>query len=270
MGAERRTRWCCLLAAIVTVAAGAADLHAKECGDDVAGQRVPCACGDTVVSDTSLHTGDPIVSGRCPGDGLLVRAPALAETITLDLAGLSLVGSGVGAGIEVADGGTDGAVILGGSRDRRGQVVGFRTGIDVRSRRAVRRIESFELLGQRSDGLNLHSVGALVIDVRAERNGGDGIHLVAQGGRLVNIEVFENAGAGIRTFASNLIVQARAERNADHGIVVSGTRNDLRGCSANGNSGHGVLLSGQLHLTDGVTTSGNRLSGIAYRGERRQ
>ncbi len=270
MWAERRSRWRWVLVAIVTVAVGVTDLHAKECGDDVAGQRIPCACADTVVSDTSLQPGDPVVSGRCSGDGLLVRAPALAETITLDLAGLAIVGSGVGSGIEVADGGTDGAVIVGGSKDRRGQVVGFRTGIDVRSRRTVRRIESVELLGQRSDGLNLHSVGALVIDVRARRNGGDGIHLVAKGGRLVNVEVLENAGAGIRAFASDLIAQVRAERNADHGIVVSGARNDLRGCSANGNSGHGVLLTGRLNLTDGVSTSGNRLSGVARRGDRGQ
>ncbi len=74
---------------------------AAPCGDDVKGVRVACHCGDTVVSDTRLRPEDPVVSGRCPLDGLAIRADALAESITLDLAGLSLVGTGAGIGLEV-------------------------------------------------------------------------------------------------------------------------------------------------------------------------
>ena len=39
---------------------GAGQVGAKNCGDDVAGQDVPCACGDTVVSDVALN-GDPVL-----------------------------------------------------------------------------------------------------------------------------------------------------------------------------------------------------------------
>ncbi len=86
---------------------------AKECGDDVSGHRVPCDCGDTVVSNTTLRPDDPIVSGRCRGDGLKIEADAMAETLILDLAGLTIVGGGAGVGIEVESGGSEGAVIIG-------------------------------------------------------------------------------------------------------------------------------------------------------------
>src|SRR5688572_18541302 len=111
-----------MLARLVLVAGVLASIQpalAKECGDDLEGRRVACACRDTVVSDTVLRPGDPVVSGRCNQGGLVLRARSLAETIRLDLAGLSIVGSGVGDGISVVEGGSDGAVLVGGTSARR-------------------------------------------------------------------------------------------------------------------------------------------------------
>lgn len=73
----------------------AAVVHA-DCGDDIGGERVPCGCGDVVVSDTRLRPGDPVVEGACPADGLILRAAPAASSLTLDLGGLELRGRGAG------------------------------------------------------------------------------------------------------------------------------------------------------------------------------
>src|SRR6185295_18777988 len=84
--------------------------HAKLCGDDVQGQDVPCACGDTVVSSVVL-TDDPVTSSVCAADGLIVRAGSAAQ-ITVDLNGKTLRGSGQGAGLWVIYGGSGGVRLL--------------------------------------------------------------------------------------------------------------------------------------------------------------
>lgn len=241
-----------------------ADLStAKECGDDVRGERVACACGDSVVSDTRLQVQDPVVRGRCSGDGLTLHAQPFDESLVLDLAGLSIVGSGFGNGIAVTSGGSDGAVIVGGTKDRRGQIVGFGTGVRVRSGRTLRRIETLDLDGQRHDGLTLLSAGTFVVDVRASRNGGDGIRVAGQGGRLLGVEATENRRAGLRVSSRYTVVEARAEHNGEHGIVLRGARVDLRGSVATRNRGFGIVMSGYGHSTEGVVTDGNEIGGIS-------
>jgi len=59
--------------------------------------------------------------------------------------------------------------------------------------------------------------------VRASRNGSDGIRVSGQGGRLVGIEATENAGAGVRLTSRYTILEATAEANRTHGIVVRGS-----------------------------------------------
>ncbi len=207
-----------------------------------------------------------MVGRRCAFSGLVVRARDDAETIVLDLNGLSIVGSGVGTGIEVHRGGSEGASIRGGTLRRRGEVVGFGVGIKARTPHAIRRIDSLEVEGQRQEGLMLRSAGVMVFDVAAVRNGSDGIRVVGQGGRLLGVEAIENAGAGLRIFAKDLIVEARAEGNRRSGIVVSGLRNDLTRSVAVGNRGYGVLLAGRTNASEGVRAEGNTIAGIGYRG----
>jgi hypothetical protein len=259
----------CALLALAGFLTSSVPAFAKDCGDDLGGQRVACGCGDTVVSDTVLRPEDPVVRGRCPEDGLVVRARGLAETIRLDLAGLSIVGSGVGDGIAVVAGGSDGAVLTGGSAERRGEIVGFGTGVNVRTARAARRIESLEVEGQRHEGLLLRSAGTFVTGVRAIRNGGDGVRVSGEGGRLFDIEAIENKGAGVRVISSYTMVAARAERNREHGIVVRGAHVTLDGSSATNNTGYGVLVGGRHCDTDDVVTAGNSRGNFTS-GDRRQ
>lgn len=241
---------------------------AAECGDGPGQARVACSCGDTVVRDTVLRPDDPVVRTRCVHAGLRVRAADNSDTIVLDLGGLSIVGSGVGAGIAVDRGGNDGALIRGGPRGRRGAVVGFGTGVEVRSPRAVRRIEHLEVAGQRRDGLVVAGYGTIAEDVRAWRNGGDGIRWSGQGGRLVDVEASENAGAGIRVSARHVACRAVAERNRSHGLVLRGARADLAGSAARGNRGFGVVHSDRSLDLARVVLSDNR-EGPSHSSERR-
>jgi hypothetical protein len=250
-----------ILSAVLFLLAPSA-ARARDCGDNVAGSRVACACGDTVISDTILTASDPVVQGRCPRGGLVVRANELAETLTLDLHGLSIVGSGAGDGILVRAGGSDGAVVTGGSGEHRAEVVGFSNGIHVPDGRTVRRIEKLELKGQRRHGLLLHTAGTMVLDVRATHNGGDGLYVYGQGGRLLGIDASDNAGAGLRVQTRYTIVRADARRNSESGIVVRGYRDDLSESVANDNKGYGVVLSGSNNKLEHVETTGNSRGGI--------
>src|SRR5262245_64898779 len=66
---------CLPLVTFVTLAAGAPAWAAQNCGDTAAaGARVACACGDTVITSTSLKAGDPVVNAVCPGIGLTIGA----------------------------------------------------------------------------------------------------------------------------------------------------------------------------------------------------
>lgn len=108
-----------------------------DCGDDLDGRRVPCACGDVVVVDTRLESTDPVVTESCVADGLAVRARPDAASILLDLNGLALRGQGRGVGIRVVYGGTEGARITGVRSDESG-VVSARTATISGFREAVR------------------------------------------------------------------------------------------------------------------------------------
>jgi len=250
-----RTRLLVACWSLVLLASSPGAAIAKNCGDDVDGSRIPCACGDIVVSDTRLISTDPVVNGRCPIDGLVVRAPAPAESITLDLDGLSIVGSGAGAGIRVARGGSDGAAVIGERADRRGQVVGFRTGVHARSARSLRLLQGLELRGNRNDGLDLSSAGTIVRNVVAERNGRDGITFVGRGGRLVDVIATHNRGMGIRLHARDVVVHATVTSNGSHGLLVSGARNDVDRVRADANGGEDIAFAGAVQRRGGNTTA---------------
>ncbi|MEE8311202.1 MAG: hypothetical protein V3R77_03020, partial [Candidatus Binatia bacterium] len=182
-----------LAAAVIVTAQSVA---AGVCGDDVGGVRVPCACGDVVVSSTRLQVGDPITAGRCELDGLILRAATTAESITLDLGGLAIVGSGVGHGLLIERGGSDGAVVIGGPAGKHAEIVGFSVGVNVPNPQALRRLERIHAKGNRYDGLRIRQAGAHLIDVTATDNGREGIKVLGSGGRLIGVHAEGNLGTG--------------------------------------------------------------------------
>jgi hypothetical protein len=173
----------CTIGFTVLIVAAAAQ---AVCGDDVDGERVACACGDVVVSDTKLLSDDPIVRNRCISDGLLVRAASDARSIRLDLAGFSIVGLGVGTGIQILDGGSEGAVILGGSEGKAATIAGFRTGLRGHGQRSVAEVRNLILTGNEADGMVLRGDGTRIVDVIAEANGRDGLRLGGRGPEIQN------------------------------------------------------------------------------------
>jgi hypothetical protein len=156
------------------------------CGDDVNGVRVGCACGDFVVSNTVLVSSDPVVTERCSTDGLIVQANPSTTALTLDLAGLSITGNGVGIGILVSYGGRDGAVISGGPDTARpGQVVGFGSGLRMRTQRTLSVLRNIDFRGHQTDGVVLRSLNTKLENVGAFSNGRDGLRVA---GRKLQIE----------------------------------------------------------------------------------
>ncbi|MFQ5478124.1 MAG: right-handed parallel beta-helix repeat-containing protein [Candidatus Binatia bacterium] len=254
------------LAAALLLGLGAGVSGAALCGDDLGGQRVACSCGDVVVSDTTLRSSDPVVSARCPLDGLIVRAHPLAETLTLDLGGLSLVGSGVGHGLRVERGGSEGAVIVGDKAGGSGQLVGFGTGVLVVNSAALRRMQGLEVRGSRHEGFSIRASGALLVGLSASDNGGDGMRLQLEGGRLLGSEASNNKGVGIRLKGRGTEVEATVTGNGEHGVLSDGGMIDLGGVVARGNGGHGVVARGGRQKTVGVVSEGNALEDLRMRG----
>jgi len=188
--------------------------RAAACGDDVGGVRVPCACGDVVVSDTRLRSDDPVVAERCEGDGLVVSAPSGAPSIRLDLGGLSLVGSGSGVGIRVVRGGEGGASLIGdaqvvgraGGAQTRATVYGFHTGLRAHGRRTLREVLGIAFTRNEGDGVRLHAVETLVSGVDATANGAGGLQIRGHGARIDDVTANDNARRGLRVTGRDVVL----------------------------------------------------------------
>ena len=170
------------------------------CGDDVAGRRVACGCGDTVVSTTTLRASDPVVTSVCGADGLVVRSGD-GGPVVLDLSGFTLSGSRVGVGIRVLDGGEGGAVVRGGS------VSGFAVGVKAGARGARARVERLYTGDNKTDGLAVRGETELSAVV-SERNGRDGVRVH---GRDVAGRDVQAAGNGRAAVADRTHRTGRAE-----------------------------------------------------------
>lgn len=177
---------------------------AVDCGDSIESERVPCRCGDVVVGDTRLQPGDPVVTERCPADGLFVRVPPSSGSVIVDLNGQEIRGSGIGAGVRILHGGSEGAQIIGGVGSVPGVLSGFGEGVRstrpddlrlifnvivresndvgmvVRGNRAA--IESVTAKDNRNEGLRIGGRSVDLVDVRSEGNGGHGVLDRARGG----------------------------------------------------------------------------------------
>src|SRR5512139_3286279 len=208
---------------LLVLSAGVAS--ASNCGDDVDGQRVPCACGDTVISDTRLVKTDPVVTQRCPDDGLTVRAAGQVESLTLDLAGLPLTGQGSGIGIHVLDGGSAGAILIGGKDGGPGQVAGFRVGISARGSRGIRAAENLIVLGNETDGVQVSGRGAALSGVVSDDNGRSGVRAHGRDHSLEGVSAAGNGRYDLRVSGNGHYVGADAETLERGAARVTGSGN---------------------------------------------
>ncbi len=257
-----------VVAALAVLLGSASPAVSGYCGDDVGGVRIPCNCGDIVAGDVHLLATDPIARTRCPLDGLIVRGAPTAESVTVDLGGLTLRGSGLGIGILVERGGTDGAIIAGGTGGQNAQIIGFGTGIVSAAPSALARLEHVTTKGNSRDGVRVREAGIVMLGVTSTDNGGDGLRVLGSGGRIVRVYAARNAGSGLVVAAPGIIVEGTAEDNGRHGIVSSGPGSDLRGAVARGNGGAGIV-AGTRQRIDGAVAEWNRMGDIRIRRGRR-
>jgi len=169
-----------------------------DCGDAIEGERVACHCGDVVVADVRLQPGDPVVIDRCPADGLLVRVPAQSRSVVVDLNGQEIRGSGVGTGIRILSGGSEGAEIVGGVGGVAGVVSGFGEGIRSTRPDDLRLLTNVVVRDSRDTGVVLRGNRAALESVRVEGNGGDGLRTSGRSVDLIGVEAEDNGERGLR------------------------------------------------------------------------
>ena len=255
-----------VVASFLLLAAAAGAQASRRCGDDVDGRgtRVPCACGDIVVSSYTLAPDDPLVQAPCPGDGLLIdmREPATAPA--LRLSGQRVRGTGRGIGIHLVRGGDTGLFLEG-----PGSVEGFRTGISAAAG-ALARAAQVVADGNLGDGFVAAGRGFTVESCEASHNGRHGFvlrgsSLVLRGNRAV-----ENGANGFEIAARDSTLGAAegndARANGKAGVAVRGDRNDVRGIRALGNGGTGVRARLTRSRVVDSTTAANGGDGIRAAG----
>lgn len=180
-----------------------------DCGDAIDGERVPCGCGDIVVADVRLQPDDPIVTEPCLADGLIVRMPSESRSVTIDLNGQEIHGSGTGTGIRILYGGSDGADVIGGLGSVPGVISGFREGIRSQRPDDLRRLLNLIVRDSRESGVVVRGNRASIESVRVEGNAGDGLRASGRSVDLFDVEAEGNGGRGVRD-------QARSgERDVD-------------------------------------------------------
>jgi len=229
-----------------TLLAAAGQVSAKNCGDDVDGQDVPCACGDTVVSNLALGA-DPILDAPCPADGLLVRVNDTRSGVTVDLRGNTIRGQGRGMGIWVLNGGKGGASIV--STAGLGTVEGFNDGI----------------FGKGPDSISL------VDNVLAAGNGRDGIRVVADGYEIKNAFTRDSGRDGITAMGNDFKVSGtRTEHSGRAGYWIMGMQATIGTPEASvvsvGSGYHGFFLMGWGINVTNCESSGAREDGVHLSG----
>ena len=187
---------------------------AGTCGDDIDGERVACACGDTVVATTRLQPSDPVTSEPCSHHGLIVKADGKSDSITLDLAGLTIAGSGHGVGILVVHGGRGGAQILGGDPSEIGVVNNFGVGLRAGGRNSVAAVRNLHANGNRAHGIWLRTSETELEGVEANDNGRDGIRISGYQGQAKDVEAKGNGRDGVRQMGGGKPLPAAASDNA--------------------------------------------------------
>jgi parallel beta-helix repeat protein len=293
-----------LLAIVVTTVGAAA--WAADCGDTagVGGTRVACTCGDTVVTNTALKAGDPVVSAACVGLGLSLGA----DDITLNCNGRQITGDLTNAGIllegrtgvtvrncklATCDVGIDmlassGNALLGNAISDCFVAIRLDLGSDenlIKGNRVVALGEGIVLgsadrnhiLTNTLDGVMPFSGDAIDLDGPASGNtvegnritrfGGTGIEVDLGGDNVIAENAITNTGVGIRvtTFDANTIERNTADDN-EVGLDITGDGHTVDRNRARGNF-NGFIVSGNNNRITRNTADSNVDSGFTVDGD---
>jgi parallel beta-helix repeat protein len=202
----------------------AAPSWAEDCGDTAGfdGARMPCACGDNVVTNTKLRKTDPVVSASpgdvCGIDGLAI----IVDGITLDCAGFRLRGDGGPVGAEVG-------VFLDAVKEvtlKNCKIENFGPGIWVDQSSNFTLQNNTVRFSFSSGILIVNSTKGTVKQNEAADNEGDGIELIDTTNTTVDKNnVVKNAGHGIDLDDSrtNVISNNFVSDNGFDGISIAGS-----------------------------------------------
>jgi hypothetical protein len=246
---------CAISLAVVGAAWG------KNCGDTAGpgGTNVPCDCGDTVITDTTLISpaadpvnGDPVVStvdaDFCPAgvDGLILQ-PLGTARVTLRLGSNIIRGSGTGTGVGIRIVGVAANANVPKVTLKNGGIKGFQTGLATDPGTTIK--------------------NSTIIDIASTNNSGEGINVAGDNNELNTIQALDNGATGIRVAGNtNALLVNTASRNGGDGIDVSGSGNALRSSRLNRNIGNGIKVEGNNNTMDHATSENNSLDGIVMIG----
>jgi hypothetical protein len=241
---------------------------AKPCGDNVRGMDVPCACGDTLVSDLVLGN-DPILKAPCADDGLVVRAPDALRGLVIDLRGLTLRGRGKGTGLWVVSGGRGGARIV--SSVGPATIEGFRDGILGDAEDGIALVEHVAIVGSMRDGIRVRGAGYEIRDTEVRHAGRDAYGVIGRGFRLAATRAVGAGRFGYFVLGQGGIIgETGAGSSSDGsgaaGFSLMGMGHRLVDCVARGAGKDGVHLQGMHYEVRGCMASGNRGDGIGGMG----
>ena len=257
-----------LLVALLTGLWGGTEARAKLCGDDVDGQDVPCACGDTVVGNLVL-TDDPVASASCPGDGLIIRAGTSGGS-TVDLAAKSIRGSGRGAGLWIVDAGGGGVRLV--STGGTATIEKFYDGVVAQGAASVSAIEGLSIRDSGRDGMRLYDVeGVAVRDIEVVRSGRDGVWVNGRRYSIVASRAADSGRHGLNLMGTEGSIGAAGAGNVVEGsgaagFVLMGMDHRITECIVSGAAGDGIKFMGMRYELSGCLAEDNGGDGIAGRG----
>ena len=237
---------------------------AAVCGDNVAGQDVPCRCGDTVGSSVVL-TDDPVTMTQCRRHALVVSLGREVTGVEIDLNGKTLRGSGKGAGLWVTSGGSDGVRIV--SNSTPALIEGFRDGIAARTMGTVQVIDNVIVNNSVRDGIHILSDGVQIRDSEAYNSGRDGFFVRGEAWVLQGLHAFNSGRHGLRVSGNMGTIGVRRsgvtiESSGHTGINVMGIGHRVIDCVVIGGRGDGVTTGGVYHEVNGCLVVDNDGTGL--------
>ena len=213
---------------LVVAGLGAAATAGVAVGASSSASAAGLACGTVVTEDVQLEAD---LTG-CGEVGLVVGAPG----ITIDLAGHTLAGTGVGPGID-ANGGHDRLSVVGGT------ITGFTIGIELLENDGSR-VEGMTLTGNMVGMAVGRSTGVLVEGVHADGNGFGGVEIgFSRATSVRDSSMSDNGFSGLDDIGSTgtRVERSVTDGNGAFGIrLLHGDDAAVRRNQSHGNDGTGI------------------------------